>query len=167
MTASPHLVIRPADPADYDRVIAKVDAWWSGRHMAALLPRLFFTHFRRWTTVAERNGGLVGFLAAFQSQTDPGQVYCHFIGVDPGHRGEGIGNQLYTRLFADASASGCREVLAVTSPRNRPSVAFHRRLGFELLPGPAASDDIPFTPAYDGPGEDRVRLRKPLASDGQ
>lgn len=166
MTASPHLVIRPADPADYDRVIAKVAAWWSGRHMAAMLPRLFFTHFRPWTTVAEREGDLVGFLAAFQSQTDPGQVYCHFIGVDPGHRGEGIGQQLYTRLFADAAGKDCREVLAVTSPLNRPSVAFHSRLGFECLPGLAGIDGIPYTPAYDGPGEDRVRFCKPLTSNG-
>ena len=162
MTASPHLIIRPADPADYDRVIASLDAWWSGRRMAAMLPRLFFTHFRPWTTVAERNGDLVGFLAAFQSQTDPGQVYCHFIGVSPERRGEGIGEQLYTRLFADAAGHGCREVLAVTSPLNHASVAFHRRLGFDLLPGPAETDGIPFTPAYDGLGEDRARLRKPL-----
>ena len=162
MTLTPHLVIRPADPADYDHVIASLDAWWSGRHMAAMLPRLFFTHFRPWTTVAERNGALVGFLAAFQSQTDPAQVYCHFIGVDPNHRGEGIGHQLYTRLFADAVGKDCREVLAVASPRNRPSVAFHRRLGFDLLPGPAQTDGIPYTPAYDGPGQDRVRLRKQL-----
>jgi L-amino acid N-acyltransferase YncA len=162
MTLAPHLVIRPADPADYDRVIANVDAWWSGRQMAAMLPRLFFTHFRPWTTVAEQNGNLVGFLAAFQSQTEPGQVYCHFIGVDPARRRVRIGEHLYTRLFADASGHGCREVHAVTSPLNQPSVAFHRRLGFEVMPGSAEAAGIPYTPAYDGPGEDRVRLLKPL-----
>jgi ribosomal protein S18 acetylase RimI-like enzyme len=167
MTDTPHLVIRPADAVDYDRVIASVDAWWSGRQMAAMLPRLFFTHFRPWTSVAERGEDLVGFLAAFQSQADPGQVYCHFIGVDPAHRRAGIGEHLYTRLFADAASHGCREVLAVTSPLNRGSVAFHRRLGFECLPGPAEIDGVPYVPAYDGPGEDRVRFRKPIAHGGQ
>jgi L-amino acid N-acyltransferase YncA len=163
MTATANLLIRPADPADYDDLIASIDAWWSGRQMAAMLPRLFFTHFRPWTSVAEKGGDIVGFLAAFQSQTDSGQVYCHFIGVDPNHRRKRIAEQLYIRLFADASGHDCREVLAVTSPLNRGSVAFHRRLGFELLPGPAETDGIPFVPVYDGPGEDRVRLCKPLA----
>ena len=162
MTPAPSLVIRPADLADYDRVIASVDAWWSGRHMASMLPRLFFTHFRPWTSVAEMDGTIVGFLAAFQSQTDPAQVYCHFIGVDPDHRREGIGEQLYMRLFADAAGHGCREVLAVTSPVNRASVAFHRRVGFDVLPAAAEVDGIPYIPAYDGPGEDRVRFRKSL-----
>jgi L-amino acid N-acyltransferase YncA len=167
MITAPHLVIHPADPVDYDRVIASVDAWWSGRQMAAMLPRLFFTHFRPWTSIAEHGSDLVGFLAAFQSQTDPGQVYCHFIGVDPNHRREGIGEQLYLRLFADAAGHGCREVLAVTSPLNRGSVGFHRRLGFSVLPGPAETDGIPFVPAYDGTGEDRVRFSKPLARADQ
>lgn len=163
MTTAPHLVIRPADPDDYDRVIASVDVWWSGRQMAAMLPRLFFTHFRPWTSIAEHDAQIVGFLSAFQSQSDPGQIYCHFIGVDPNHRRQSIGEHLYTRLFADASGHGCREVLAVTSPLNRASVAFHRRLGFACLPGPATTDGIPYVPAYDGPGEDRVRFRKLLA----
>lgn len=154
------LTIRPAASADYDQIIAQLDDWWGGREMAPMLPRLFFTHFRPWTYVAERDGAVLGFLAAFQSQTDPAQVYCHFIGVAPEARGQHIGETLYHRLFADAAIAGCREVLAVTSPRNEGSVAFHRRLGFAPLPGPCASDETPYTPAYDGPGEDRVRFHK-------
>lgn len=157
------VTIRHAEPDDYDRVIGSVDDWWGGRRMASMLPRLFFTHFRPWTFVALHDAAIVGFLAGFQSQTDPRQVYCHFIGVDPSHRREGIGEQLYTRLFADATGHGCHEVLAVTSPLNRASVDFHRRMGFEFLPAPAEVDGIPFIPAYDGPGEDRVRFCKPLA----
>jgi L-amino acid N-acyltransferase YncA len=127
-----------------------------------MLPRLFFTHFQPWTFVAERDDQIVGFLAGFRSQTDPTQIYCHFIGVHPTARGQGIGEALYQRLFADAAAHGGTSVLAVTSPRNRASLAFHRALGFEFLPGSGDAEGIPFTPAYDGPGEDRVRLRKSL-----
>ena len=156
------VVIRQADPDDYDQIIASVDSWWGGRSMATMLPRLFFLHFRPWTFVAERDDLIIGFLAGFQSQTDPTQFYCHFIGVSPEARREGIGEALYQRLFADAATNGGNTVLAVTSPLNRPSVAFHRRMGFEVLPGPADLDGISFTPGYDGPGEDRVRLRKPL-----
>jgi len=105
---------------------------------------------------------IVGFLAAFRSQTDPSQVYCHFIGVDPGWRGRGVGEALYHRLFVEASSQGCQEVLAVTAPSNRGSIAFHTRMGFALLPGHCGECEVPFTPAHDGPGEDRVRFRRSL-----
>jgi N-acetylglutamate synthase-like GNAT family acetyltransferase len=158
------ITIRNASPADYDAVISHVDRWWGGRNMAAMLPRLFFQHFAPWTFVAMRDGQLVGFLAGLRSQTDPAQAYCHFIGVDPSERGSGIGLALYQRLFADAVASGCREALAVTSPANGDSIAFHHRLGFQALPGPRFRDGIPYTPDYDGPGEDRVRFHKHLGT---
>jgi ribosomal protein S18 acetylase RimI-like enzyme len=153
---------RQAVPGDYDAVIAVLDDWWAGRRMAPMLPRLFFEHGGPWTTIAHQDRELLGFLVAFKSQTKPSQAYCHFIGVHPQWRGQGIGEALYQRLFADATADGCSEVLAVTSPLNRASLAFHQRLGFALLPGESEVDGIPFLPNYDGPGEDRVRLRKPL-----
>lgn len=156
------LVIRPGAGADYDRIISQLDAWWGGRSMASMLPRLFFTHFEPWTYVAEREGETVGFLCGFRSQSDSSAAYCHFVGVAPAARGQGIGERLYERLFADALAAGCRTVHAVTSPQNRGSVAFHTRLGFEMLPGPCESDSISWHPDYDGPGEDRVRFTRAL-----
>lgn len=157
-----NLTIRNADSCDYDRVIGALDAWWGGRQMAGMLPRLFFTHFRPWAYVAVHGDSVVGFLAGFQSQTDPSQAYCHFIGVDPGFRGQGIGEALYQRLCSDAAAQGCQEVLAVTAPANHGSIAFHTHIDFQPLPGTAIEGDIPYTPDYDGPGEDRVRFRKRL-----
>ena len=162
MTIEVSVTIRHAEPEDYDWVITCVDAWWGGRPMAGMLPRLFFTYFRPWTYVAVHDDAIVGFLAGFRSETDPSQIYCHFIGVDPGWRGRGVGEALYQRLFAAAVLQGCREVLAVTAPTNGGSIAFHSRMGFELLPGPCADCDVWFTAAYDGPGEDRVRLRRRL-----
>ena len=157
-----NVTIRHAEPDDYDTIISAVDAWWGGRQMAVMLPRLFFTHFRPWTYVAVHDNAVVGFLAGFQSQTTPSQVYCHFIGVDPGSRGKGVGEALYQRLFAEAATNGCQEVLAVTAPANRGSIAFHTRIGFQPLPGSDSEGHIPYTPDYDGPGEDRVRFRKQL-----
>jgi hypothetical protein len=52
----------------------------------------------------------------------------------------------------------------VTSPSNAGSIAFHTRLGFRPLPGPAETAGIPYLPNYDGPGEHRVRLVRSLAS---
>jgi ribosomal protein S18 acetylase RimI-like enzyme len=145
-------VIRHAEPADHARVVAVVDEWWGGRAMAAMLPRLFFVHFRDTSFVAEDDGGLAGFLCGFRSQTFENEAYIHFVGVDPGRRAAGLGRELYERFFAAIEPRTI--VRAVTSPVNERSVAFHQALGFEI---DAVEDD------YDGRGEARVRLVKDLA----
>lgn len=156
------LIIRQGTGEDYDRIIPQLDDWWGGRSMASMLPRLFFTHFAPWTYIAEREGHMIGFLSGLRSQSDPAIVYCHFIGVSPDARGQGVGERLYERLSADALAAGCREVHAVTSPLNRGSIAFHTRLGFTMIPGVRESDGVTWHPDYDGPGEDRVRFKRVL-----
>lgn len=146
--------IRPAEPADHARVMAVIDAWWGGRAMAAMLPRLFFEHFQDTSFVAEDGHDLVGFLVGFLSQTHPREAYVHFVGVAPAARGTGLGRELYERFFAAARERGRDVVRAVTSPVNTGSVAFHRSLGFE-----AAEP----SEGYDGPGQDRVRFTKRLS----
>jgi ribosomal protein S18 acetylase RimI-like enzyme len=147
------VAIRHAEPGDHARVSPHLDEWWGGRPMRAMLPRLFFEHFRDTSFVAEADGELVGFLCGFLSQTYPGQAYVHFVGVRPDQRGGGLGRELYERFFAAARAAGRDVVRCVTSPRNEESIAFHRRLGFEIE---AEAAD------YDGAGEARVLLRKRL-----
>jgi GNAT superfamily N-acetyltransferase len=158
------VTVRHLEPSDYAPVIAVVDDWWGGRRMRDMLPKLFFVHFRPTSFAAEADGALAGFLCGFVSQTDPDVAYVHFIGVDPARRGERIGRALYERLFAAARAAGCRQVRAVTSPRNQASIAFHRRIGFEVLPGSAVDGGAAYTPGYDGPGEDRVVFALDLAA---
>lgn len=69
----------------------------------------------------------------------------------------------FDRFSADLNEwRGCREVVAVTAPAKTASAAFHQRLGFDLLPGPSTANRVPFSPAYDGPGDDRGRFRKLL-----
>ena len=147
--------IRHAEPADYGRVIGRVNAWWGGRDMAPMLPRLFFVHFEGTSYVVDDGDGqLAAFLIGFLSQTDPDEAYIHFVGVSPEHRGGGLGRQLYERFFEDARAAGRTRVTCVTSPGNEGSVAFHEALGF-------TSERLAHD--YDGPGEDRVLFVKSLA----
>ena len=141
--------IRHAEPADYAPVIAVVDQWWGGRQMAAMLPKLFFVHFRDTSFVAEENGELAGFLCGFRSQTYEDEAYVHFVGVDPGRRGSGLGRTLYERFYEAVAPRPI--VRAVTSPVNEKSVAFHRAIGFEV---DRIDED------YDGHGESRVLLVK-------
>lgn len=147
--------IRHAQPSDYGRVIGRVNVWWGGRDMAAMLPKLFFVHFEGTSFVVDgEDGQLAGFLIGFLSQTEPEEAYVHFVGVDPERRGEGLGRALYERFFAEARAHGRTVVRCVTSPVNEASVAFHRAMGFEVE---RVAED------YDGPGEDRVLLVRTLA----
>ncbi|RDI74714.1 GNAT-type Acetyltransferase [Gaiella occulta] len=146
--------IRHANPSDYGRVIQHVNAWWGGREMAPMLPKLFFLHFEGTSFVAEDGEGrLVAFLIGFLSQTDPDEAYIHFVGVAPDARGSGIGKQLYERFFAVAREHGRTVVRCVTSPANTDSIGFHEAMGFAV--DRVAAD-------YDGPGEDRVLFVKKL-----
>jgi ribosomal protein S18 acetylase RimI-like enzyme len=145
--------LRHAEPADYGLVNEVIDRWWGGREMAAMLPKLFFVHFRDTSFVAEANGELAGFLCGFRSQTFPDEAYVHFVGVDPERRGSGLGRTLYERFFE--AVAPCTIVRAVTAPLNERSVAFHQALGFEV----ERVDDN-----YDGRGQARVLLVKDLAA---
>jgi ribosomal protein S18 acetylase RimI-like enzyme len=148
------VTIRHAQPSDYGRVIGRVNAWWGGRDMAPMLPKLFFLHFEGTSFVADDEGEqLAGFLIGFLSQTDSAEAYIHFVGVAPERRGEGLGRELYQRFFDSVRAHGRTVVRCVTSPGNVGSVAFHEALGFEVER--VARD-------YDGPGEDRVVFLKRL-----
>jgi predicted GNAT superfamily acetyltransferase len=147
------LEIRHAEPADHARVAAVIDDWWGGRRVRDMLPRLFFTHFRETSFVAEDGGWLVGFLCGFLSQTYPDQAYVHFVGVAPDRRGDGLARDLYERFFEAARAAGRSSVRCVTSPVNTGSIAFHTKLGFEIEAE---------VEGYDGPDGSRVLLRRAL-----
>ena len=96
---------------------------------------------------------MVGFLVGFPSPADDSTAYIHFVGVDPGERGAGLGRALYDAFFDAMRAVGRTEVHAVTSPVNVGSIAFHRSLGFSV------SDPIA---DYDGAGADRVVFSRSL-----
>ena len=146
--------IRHAQPSDYGRVIQHVNAWWGGRDMAPMLPKLFFLHFEGTSFVAEREDGTIaGFLIGFLSQTDESEAYVHFVGIAPELRGSGLGRAFYERFFDVAREHGRSVARCVTSPQNTDSVAFHEALGF-------TADRV--AKNYDGPGEDRVLFVKQL-----
>ena len=159
-----NICIRNAEPSDYLPIISVINAWWGGRNMADMLPKLFFVHFRQTSFVAEHGDDIVGFLIGLASQTFPDEAYIHFVGVHPEYRKKGLGQTLYDRFFEKAKALGCTRVRCVTSPVNRGSVAFHLRMGFSMEPSEKTVDGISVVEDYDGRGEHRVLFSKTLSS---
>jgi GNAT superfamily N-acetyltransferase len=157
--------IRQLESADYDRIEPVVDEWWGGRPVRGLLQRLFFEHFGPMSFFVGSDAAVEAFLIGFRSQSHPGLGYIHFVGVRPDLRGRGLGRLLYERFFEAARSSGCAEVQCITSPHNAQSVAFHRRMGFELLPGAAEVNGFPVSLNHAGPGQARVVFRKQLSNE--
>jgi N-acetylglutamate synthase-like GNAT family acetyltransferase len=156
------ILIRHAEPSDYQPIIAVVDEWWGERSMVRMLPKQFFVHFQPTSFVAEHNGKLVGFVTVFVSQTFHEEAYIHFLGVHPAYRKHGVARALYEEFFAAVETLGCRIVRSVTSPVNKNSIAFHRCMGFFVNDNEKLVDGIPVFEGYDGRGEDRVLFSKIL-----
>ncbi|MEJ8548791.1 GNAT family N-acetyltransferase [Brevibacillus borstelensis] len=154
--------IRHARESDYIPVISVIDDWWGGRHMADMLPKLFFQHFQNTSFVVEKDSEMIAFLIGFVSQTDPKQAYIHFIGVHPEYRKDGIAKRLYEMFSDKARERGCELIRCVTSPVNKTSIAFHTRMGFRIEKGNGEVDGISVFVNYDGKGQDRVLFLKEI-----
>ncbi len=154
--------IRHLEEEDYDAIISVLDEWWGGRKMAHLLPRIFFVHFRETSFAAVEQGKVIGFLAGFLSQSYPNQAYIHFVGIDPSHRGLGLGKQLYSNFFAAVRKLGCNTVRCITSPVNSGSIAFHKHMGFQVEGVTGDFQGVPCAINYELNGEHRVLFVKPL-----
>ncbi|MDV2682996.1 GNAT family N-acetyltransferase [Alkalihalophilus lindianensis] len=155
--------MRNVTEADYVRVISVIDDWWGGRMMSDLLQRLFFIHFQETSFVIEEKGTIIGFLIGFPSQTLPKVGYIHFVGIHPKARKEGYARILYEAFFEKVRELGCEKIECITSPVNKGSVAFHKRIGFKIKRGTTSVNGLQIYQNYDGPGKDRVLFEKELS----
>lgn len=150
------MLIRNLKESDYNSIISVVDEWWGGRHMADMLPKLFFRHFNDTSFVADEDGQFVGFLIGFISQSYVDEAYIHFVGIHPDYREKGIGRKLYLAFFEKVAKKGCKTVHSVTSPVNKVSINFHTRMGFQIEKGDSDVDGLLVHTNYDGPSQARV-----------
>ena len=153
---------RPA-AADYLVVSGVMDEWWGREGISALAQPLFFEHFGSTSLLEEGDDGLRCFLVAFDSTDEPTTTYIHIVGVRPDVRATGRGAALYRRAFEEAASRGRSTMRSITGVPNRRSIAFHRAMGFELVPGDGVTDDgIPYHRDHGGPGIDHVLFRRDL-----
>lgn len=153
--------VRSLREPDHARAVAVVDEWWGGRRVSDKLPRLFFRYFREASFVVEEDVELIAFLIGFVSP-DAEEAYIHFAGVHPAHREQGIARRLYELFFDEARRRECRRVRCITSPTNGGSVAFHTRMGFEIVPGDGESGGVPVHADYDGDRGEKVVFERRL-----
>ena len=158
----PAITLRAITPDDYVPIIEVVDAWWGGRAMRDMLPRLFFTHIKNTSVIAVHEQQRVGFLIGLLSQSYADEAYIHFVGVHPDYRQAGLGRLLYERFFDVVRQHGRSLVRCVTAPINKTSIAFHTHMGFVMQPSPYQIDGIPIARDYDGHNGDRVLFVKTL-----
>ena len=144
--------IRRAVPGDYDTIASVLNDWW-GREVLPGLPRLFLDHFYASSLIVEDDGKMIGFLVGFVSPSAPDEGYIHYVAVDPAYRDRGIARRLYEEFIAWVKPQGCRLLHAITAPVNETSIAFHRRMGFDVA-GPV--------PDYNGPGRHMMVFTRSL-----
>lgn len=90
--------------------------------------------------VAEEDGTVLGYAYAhpFHERAAYAWTVESSIYVSELARGRHIGKKLYEALFALLKAQGIKNVCAVVTIPNEPSMAFHQKLGFRagaMLPG--------------------------------
>ncbi len=155
--------IRHLEEDDYQPIIAAIDDWWGGRHMASFLPRIFFVHSRETSFAIAENRTILGFLAGFVSQTYPHQAYIHFVGIHPDYRGRGLGRRLYSMFFESVRKLGCITLRCITSPVNKGSIAFHTHMGFEIEGATGECQGVPCAINHELNGEHRVLFVRSLS----
>ena len=105
---------------------------------------------------------MIGFLIGFMSPALENEAYVHFMGIHPDFRNKGLGKILYERFFELCRQQNRTIVRACTSPVNKGSVAFHRKIGFQVESGDDQVDGIPVTSDYNRPGDHKVKFTKQI-----
>ena len=143
--------IEPMTLSDLADVLAEHHQFWGERDLRFLHQRVFVQEFGD-TCLTARDAGnrIAGYLIGF---TTPRRVgYIHAVAVRDEARGTGCGQALYQAFAAIATAHGAEQLKAITTVTNDGSIAFHRRLGFDVR----QVDD------YSGPGVPRMVMTRPL-----
>jgi GNAT superfamily N-acetyltransferase len=157
-----NITIRKAKLSDHASIISALKDWWGGRDLTAMLPRLFLNHFYDTSFVIESRNMMIGFLIGFLSPSIKNEAYVHFMGIHPDFRKKGLGKTVYERFFEICREQKRTIVRACTSPVNTGSIAFHRKIGFQIEPGDDEIDGIPVTRNYNRPDDHKVLFKRPI-----
>ena len=159
------MLIRNAQDGDFMNCVLIARRAWPEFKERESIYHLFCKFFSNTCFVCERDGEIQAFLLGFISQVDSRQAYIHLVAVDPPAQRRGIAEQLYQTFFERVSSLGSRQVRLIVNPDNAISLAFHKRLGFQvdLHGGDAIEvDGVPAIRDYNGPGLHMVPFSRSL-----
>ena len=156
------LKIRNSKPSDHPKIINVLKDWWGGRDLTWMLPKLFLMHFCDTSFIIEKDDELVAFLIGFLSQSRINEGYIHFAGVHPKYRGIGLGDYIYHQFFEICEQNNRSIISACTSPVNKGSIEFHKKIGFQIREGNAEIDGVQVTLDYNRPDDPKVLFEKHL-----
>jgi GNAT superfamily N-acetyltransferase len=156
------LTIRNSKPSDHQRIISVMKDWWGGRDLTWMLPKLFLVHFCDTSFIIEKEEELTAFLIGFLSHSKTNEGYIHLVGVHPNYRGMGLGEFLYHRFFQICKANNRDTIRSCTSPVNKGSIEFHKKIGFNILKGNAEVGGIQVSLDYNHPGDHKVLFEKKI-----
>ncbi len=112
---------------------------------------LLCTHFAQHGIVAEKDGELAGFVAAYRPPSDPEAVFVWQVGVAPAGRGQGLGKCLLNALIEQPANRNARFLTATVDAANEPSnrlfAAFAREQGATLETETGFTSDL-FPPGH-------------------
>jgi ribosomal protein S18 acetylase RimI-like enzyme len=162
MSELDNLKIRNGTPIDHEKIVSVMPEWWDGRDLSSSVLKVFFVHFKDTIYIAEIRDQLVGFLVGFMSQSEEKVGYIHFVGVHPQFRIASVGRLLYEHFYTACKASGRSLAKSCTSPFNKLSIKFHRKMGFEIEPGDGIVDDLPVTLNFFGNNNHMVLFKKTI-----
>jgi ribosomal protein S18 acetylase RimI-like enzyme len=124
---------RPSPP-DYPDVARVLDDWWERRQVPGILTRLWFEHFSTTSGLARTaDGALAGYLVAFHSPDQPGELVLVALAVSPNLRRRGVARRLHDQLRTDAEVVGARRIVAAVFPGDPMAVAFLQASGYRPL----------------------------------
>jgi ribosomal protein S18 acetylase RimI-like enzyme len=117
--------------------VVRIDEKLSGRYRPAAWEQRVGYYLRRdpeASRVAELDGRVVGFMLGEVRGGEFGQEeptgWIEFFGVDPDHRGRGLGRQLMQALLAHFRARGVRVVRTLADRNDAEITGFLRAAGF-------------------------------------
>ncbi len=146
--------------ADFDQILRDVADFWGDERTLSIHHPMFLYEFGNSAFVMKEGELVVGYLFGVLSQTAT-VAYVHLLSVRRTHQRQGIARRLYEHFIEFARENGCEEVKSITSPTNKVSVAFHRRMGMKLL-GEQGDEGVPVIKNYSGPGIHRVIFHKQI-----
>lgn len=145
---------------DYVEIISNIAEFWGSDRTLHLHHPMYVYEFGDTAYVIRENGRLLAYLFGFYAQTRP-LAYVHLVGVRADAQRRGLGTLLYRHFMFIAQGRGCEAIKAMTGPTNAQSIAFHKKIGMQLLGEPNEAG-VTVVRNYSGPGVDRVVFEQRL-----